>query len=470
MKGSRLAALLAAVVWSCGPLPIAPPASVTPTNAEAISEAFDVGAFASSLFGTAFGDNDRVALIVLVPEESQSLLEGTTFALLNELEGYSWVGPDDAKDAAADFAEEAGTAEVQGSWVAYGLIPEFDDTSIDDWERILGDVAGTVTAVRTVTSVEVNLPKGWTVLADLPFGVSSGAAVTFTDDGAVVVDRTATRFIGLDGSVASTDIQPLPVVELCCGSAQVFPAGDSIVGVSEGAVSSWVLDVPTLSWREVERRPSSGFVLGATRTNGALAMLTAAARTGAGVSHVIVLDLASGSWTEIGPVPEPIAVGGITSDSERIFAAGTHQGGNNNILGGDPNPNVWEYTSAGGWSELPEMPIHGQASTITWIEDAGLLAWNYDLEAVLLDRSGEWRGLGQVAMPPAECYPRSQAAQGGAFAFCGGLAWFDSATLEWEAIPNPQHPFGWYGVVDGRLVGILRTERDQSLLIEYQLQ
>ena len=434
-----------------------------------VTEQFDIGAFTESLFGTVFGDNDRVALIVLVPEDSQSLLEGTTFSLLSEWEGYTWVGPDQIEAAAAVFAEQSGDAHLLGSWVGYGLIPEFDDSPVDDWERILGDVAGTVTAVRTVKPVEVDLPEGWTVLAHLPIGVSSGAAVTFTDEGAVVVDRTATRLIGLEGSVASTDIQPLPVVELCCGSAQVFPAGNSMVGISEGAVSSWLLDVATLSWREVESRPRSGYVLGATPLKGALALLTAAARTGAGVSHVIVLDLASGSWTEIGPVPEPIAVGGITSDGERIFAAGTHQGGNNNILGDDPNPNVWEYTSEGVWSELPEMPIHGQASTITWIANAGLLAWNYDLEAALLDRSGEWRGLGQVPMPPAECYPRSQAADGGAFAFCGGLAWFDAATSEWHEIPSPVGFASWYGVIDGRLVGILRTDRDQSLLIEYQL-
>jgi hypothetical protein len=429
----------------------------------------DIGAFTKSLFGTAFDDNDRVALIVLAPLDSQSLLETTTFALLNEVEGYSWVGPEQIEAAASDFAAQHGTDPLPGSWFAYGLIPQFDDSSIGDWERVLGDMAGTVTAVRAVTAVEVDLPEGWTVLADLPFGVSSGALVSFIDMGVVVIDRTATRFIGLDGSVASTDIQPLPVVEVCCGSAHIFSAGDSIVGVSEGAVSSWVLDVATFLWREVESRPSSGFVLGATTTNAALAMLTAAPRTGAGVSHVMLLDLASGSWTEIGPTPEPIAVGGITSDGDRVFAAGTHQGPNNNILGSDPNPNVWEYTSAGVWSELTEIPIHGQASTITWIEDAGLLAWNYDLESALLDQSGEWRGLGRVTMPPAECYPRSQAAGRAAFAYCGGLARLDGATLEWKAIPSPQQAAAWYGVVDGRLVGILRTERDQSLLIEYQL-
>jgi hypothetical protein len=49
------------------------------------------------------------------------------------------------------------------------------------------------------------------------------------------------------------------------------------------------------------------------------------------------------------------------------------------------------------------------------------------------------------------------------------LARLDGATLEWKAIPSPQQAAAWYGVVDGRLVGILRTERDQSLLIEYQL-
>jgi hypothetical protein len=229
-----------------------------------------------------------------------------------------------------------------------------------------------------------------------------------------------------------------------------------------------VLDLETMSWKEVDPRPSSAFTLGAASTEASFALLMAAQRHAAGMSEVAVLDLEFGKWTDIGPVPEPINVGGITTDGERLLVAGTHQGPNNNILGG-ANPVVYEYTETGGWTPLPDMPIHGQASTITWLDGFGMLGWNYDLQSALLDESGDWRSTGSVPMRPSECYPRSEAFPGGAIAFCGGLAWFDAATRDWHRISEPEGVASWYGAHESGVVGILRTARNRTLLIEYEL-
>lgn len=97
------------------------------------------------------------------------------------------------------------------------------------------------------------------------------------------------------------------------------------------------------------------------------------------------------------------------------------QDANNNVIG-DRNPVAYEYTSSEGWRALPSIPRDGQASTVAWVEGAGLLAWNYDLESALLDESRTWRHLSRVPMPPADRYPESKRAEVGVVAFCGGIA------------------------------------------------
>jgi hypothetical protein len=112
------------------------------------------------------------------------------------------------------------------------------------------------------------------------------------------------------------------------------------------------------------------------------------------------------------------------------------QDGNNSIIGGR-QPRLFEFTAAGGWRSLPDIPIDGQAATIVWVDGAGLLAWNYDLESALLDATGSWRRLGNVPMPFCECYPRSVATAGGAAAGGFYVAWFEAATERWHPIRLP---------------------------------
>jgi hypothetical protein len=133
---------------------------------------------------------------------------------------------------------------------------------------------------------------------------------------------------------------------------------------------------------------------------GDLFVVTAAARTGEATATLAALDVATGVWRELEPVPSPISVGGVTTDGSRVVVAGTQQGPNNNIIG-DRSPSAYQYTPGEGWSELPDIPINGPASTVAWVEGAGLLAWNYDLESALLDQSGAWRALDRVPMDSA---------------------------------------------------------------------
>jgi hypothetical protein len=126
---------------------------------------------------------------------------------------------------------------------------------------------------------------------------------------------------------------------------------------------------------------------------------------------------------------------------------------------------AFEYTDASGWKELPSMPIDGQASTVTWVDGAGLLAWNYGLESALLEPSGSWLELDPVPMDFAECYPQSTSIAGGAVGLCGGLAWFDAAIREWT--PIRQMFDTRYVASTDAIYGLVRIDRDETQLIRH---
>ena len=252
----------------------------------------------------------------------------------------------------------------------------------------------------------------------------------------------------------------------CCGPADGMPAGDFLVLVAESSTQTWILDTDSPSWSEANSRPSTGYVLGSALVEGDLFVVTAAARTGEATSPVAALDITTGQWRELEPLPHPISDGGVTTDGERLIVAGTRQDGNNNVIG-DRNPVVYQYSSAEGWRELPSVPIDGQASTVAWVDGAGLLAWNYDLQSALLDESGAWRHLGDVPMPSSECQPISYPAAGGIVGLCGGIAAFDATAKNWRPISGPFDTR--YMATDTALIGLIPTDRDQTTLITHLL-
>jgi hypothetical protein len=182
-------------------------------------------------------------------------------------------------------------------------------------------------------------------------------------------------------------------------------------------------------------------------------------------SELVALDLGTGQWRQLEPVPTPITRGGATTDGTRLIVGGVYQDNNNAIID-SRSPAAYAYTDADGWSELPRIPIDGQASTITWIDNIGLLAWNYDLESVLSDEGGTWQDLGGVPMDFSECLPTSVAIGSGAAGVCGGLAWFDGETGNWEPIDAPRN--GHLLLSDGSAYSVVTTA-GMTTVLQYSL-
>jgi len=316
-------------------------------------------------------------------------------------------------------------------------------------------------AVFTSTTAPAEPPESveWTKIADLPMSIFSGSLVAPVEDGIVVVQTESTTVVGLDGSTASGVRPPVTVTPGCCGSAVGIPVGDRLILFDSYAPGTWVLDPETISWNRVGDRPSTGDVLGSALIGDHLYVVTAAARTGAAHSSVAVLDTAAWEWSEIEQVPAAISVGGVTSDGDRLIVAGVRQDSNNNIVGDSREPVAYEYR-AEVWRELPDVPIDGQAATVAWVDGAGLLAWNYDLESALLAPSGNWESTGTVPMDFSECYPYSYQVESGLVAVCGGLAHLEAASRAWSPIPIR---FEARYVAAGNFVYELAPSGDQTL-------
>jgi len=456
-------------------LPTATSSPPTTTLVPSVLPAFNVSSFIDTKLGGAFEEiADEIGIVALVPVDSERDFEVQLNAFtLTELQGYSYVPSHEVAAAAERFAAVRGTKPIDGSWLAYGLVPQFFDSPIEDWIEKLAGVPGVRIARVDFEPQTTRVPEGWRVIADLPFGVSSGAIIQAVNAGVVVIDGTSTRLVQADGSWVDGAPSPLAVQSSCCGDISGLPAEGSVVLINAGNSETWILDVATLTWRQAETPPATGFRVGAARyplgsalVDGELVVVTAADRSINAISTVAALNIDTGTWRELDPVPSPIAVGGVTSDGNHLIVAGTSQDGNNQVIGGR-NPVAYQFTADIGWEELPSIPIDGQASTITWVDDAGLLAWNYDQQSAIRDSSGQWRALEDVPMPFSECYPKSVSVNAGAVAQCGGLAWFDTATVAWRSIRTPLVA-RTVSALD-QLIGFLGDGRDSAILIAYDL-
>ncbi|MEN8239867.1 MAG: hypothetical protein ABFR53_11790 [Actinomycetota bacterium] len=451
---------------------VPPPTTLGPGSLPA----FDVSLFINSKLGDAFNERaaDKVGVVALVPIESEQAFEDRlNSGTLSELQSYTYVPSVEVMAAAERFAAAQRTAPIEGDWIAYGLVPRYFDSPTGDWIGELSGVDGVRIAQVDFEPLAKLFPDGWQVITDLPFGVSTGAIVQAIDAGVVVIDGTSTRLVLADGSWVDGAPSPLEVQSRCCGDVRGLTAKDSVVLMNAGNSETWILDVETLAWRQAETPPATGFPVGWARyplgsalIDGDLVVVTAAGRYINAISTVATLDLDTGTWHELDPVPSPIAVGGVTSDGNRLIVAGTAQDANNGVIG-DRSPVAYQHTPDNGWEELPSIPVDGQASTVTWVDDAGLVAWNYDQQSAILDSSGQWQVIEDVSMPAMECYPRSVSADAGAVGLCGGLAWFDAATLSWQPIRTP---------IDARfastrtdIIGFLGVGRDSTTLIRYDL-
>jgi hypothetical protein len=407
-----------------------------------------------------------------------------------------WEYPSQAdREAASDLIDRDDPSHIGNAWVAWRGNPTFwqhgtivvlylgnQAETLDVLNSVLGpsfaegrgrsspnsgDCVGESDArVAESPSTSIETPDGWIVVAELLFGVTDRSVIESVDGGVVVVQRDSTEFIGLDGSRISGDGSPLVMPSSCCGGVAGLPAGASLVLIDSNSSDTWVLDVDSLTWHEADPRPAQGYVLGSALIDGQLYVVIAAPRSEETSSPLMVLDLETGAWTELEPVPSPISVGGVTNDGNRLIVSGTRQGPNNDIIGGR-NPVVYEYIRGEDWHQIADAPIDGQASTIVWVHGSGLVAWNYDLESALLDESGEWERLGDVPMRFGECYPQSVSTTAGAAASCGGVAWFSSASEKWIPIRSPFNTR--IATTESALFGFVELGPDHTQLITYQL-
>jgi hypothetical protein len=277
-------------------------------------------------------------------------------------------------------------------------------------------------------------PGEWSSVADVPLLISSGSIVEPLDDGLVVVEAESTTLVAFDGSTTPGERPPVNVPSGCCGSAVAIPVGDQLVIFDAYAPGTWLLNPETVSWEQVGDRPSTGDVLGSAVIGNQIYVVTASPRTGTANAEVAALDTKTWEWTGIEPVPTVIAVGGVTTDGQRLIVAGVQQNGNNIIVGESRQPEAYALRD-GVWEELPDVPIDGQAATVAWVEDVGLLAWNYELDSALLNEDGSWVSTGPVPMEFSECYPHSKQVDSGVIAlFCGQLAHFDATSRSWSPI------------------------------------
>lgn len=423
---------------------------------------FDIELFMSRKLGGVFTESeDAVGVIVLIPPQDQSDVD-TLLGDLAELEGYTHVSDDVVASAADRFAADQTMEPIDGEWIGFGLIPRYADSPTADWVSTLSSIPDAKVAVVDYHTATPRIPEDWTVVADLPVQLESGAIVEMVGDEIVVLQSQSTVVIRPDGSFETRDAPPISIPADCCGETRGLPAGHSLVFA--GSSQSWILNPHPRTWRQADPRPHSGSVLGSAFIEDDLFVVTAAARSGEATSSLAGLDITTGQWRELEPAPHPISVGGVTADGERLIVAGTRQDGNNNVIG-DRKPVAYQYTSAEGWRELPSVPIDGQASTVVWVEGTGLLAWNYDLQSALLDESGVWRELGGVPMPPSECYPISHPTAVGVVGLCGGIAVFDATAESWRPIPGAFDTR--YVVTDTALIGLVPIDRDQTTLITY---
>ncbi len=443
-----------------------PPSTSIPETARVpvAPKPFDMRSFVASRLDEVFGDfGSEVAVVALVQNHWLFEFEKTALsAPMLEMAGYRVVPAEHVAEVAAAFATQRGTEALEGTWSAVGLEPKYFDSPVDTWIDDLAAAPGTVLfgVDRQVGTSKV--PEGWEVVADLELDIPVNALVVGTDEGMAVISATATRFIRPDGTWLEG--QP-PPSEGQLGAyfsyLEMMSAGHVVVTVT-GYGTTWMFDTSDLTWREIGRYPLQGiwYTLGSAVVDGQFVLVMRD-------SLVFSLDLESGIWTERDPLPVGLNVGGVTTDGSTIYVAGVRQAGDNVIIG-SRFPKVFASTADGGWTELPEIPIDGQASSIGWVDGFGLVAVNYESQsAVLDDTSGEWRLIDDVPISFGECYPQMRPVARGVVAVCSTVAWFDPDTETWTGIRPTFN--GKYAVLSDQILGLVETDHGTTQLVSRPL-
>lgn len=397
---------------------------------------FDIRAFLDSKLNGAFGDSGwMVGVVALVPSSDFTSFDSwVNNTDLSGIEGVTHVPAHDIRRLADAYADQQGTSRLEGSWVAVGLIPSFLDSPTGSWVGRLDGYAGAIVRAVPYEPSRTRLPDDWGVVAEMDFGIPDYVLTVGIDPGVVIVDDEATYLVRPDGAWVQGGAPPDGVPGQCCGEFEIFGAGDTVLLTKTLGGRTWAARAPEFTWTEVDRSPLTRNSLGWVTLEDRIVIVERAGRSIVGESRVVTFDTESWGWRVHESLPTGLDVGEVTTDGEVVLAAGVAQDSNNNILSASRFPRLFASATLDAWEELPEVPIDGQATSIGWAEGAGLVAWNYDLDAALLDLNGAWVDLSDVPIDFSECYPRTGSADGGAVGFCSQPVWFDAESRQWTPI------------------------------------
>lgn len=398
---------------------------------------------------------DEVAIVVLTPSDQADDVARRIDGLI-EVHSSERLAKGSLAGAASEWARIRQTGPIPGDWVAFGLVPLYDDSPIDEWMTQLSAVPRVHVAKFSLELSRTRIPPGWVEMAEIPFPYGNlDVSNVPTENGMVIITfDSESVFIGYDGSWRLGERVPEPH-RRWMSEAYEAAVGDLVVYLTSVTL---ILDVETLAWSEIPR-PAVGGVLGSAVIDGELYLVERGPEP-----TVVVFNPEEMSWRSLDPVPAFINVGDVTTDGTNLYVAGVRQGSRNEVIG-DRNPVVFRYEPGVGWTELPGIPIDGQAPGIGWADGLGLIGWNYDREAALF-REGSWELLPDH---PAACesYPRAQTIPGGMYGFLCDPLIFDSSTMQWTLIGAP----GWPTLLapDGSALYGLARNRHTTLLLQYPL-
>lgn len=402
----------------------------------------------------------EIAVVAMVPAES--IAEVTAVVdTLEEVEATVSIPADRIRELAEAWVRGTRQTALEGEWVAIGLVPQFYDSPVGEWLQRLRDVHG-LRVEQTHNHFGIastRIPPGWAEVAELPFQLNSVYLEhVATDRGYLIVTGDGeSMLVGFDGSLRVGD--PVPESRRrWISEAYEAAVGDRVVYLTSVTL---VLDVETLTWTEAPS-PPVGRVLGSTVIDEELYFVERGSEP-----SVAVFNADQMSWRTLEPVPASMNVGDVTTDGTNLYVAGVRQGSRNEIVG-DRNPVVFSYEPGAGWTQLPSIPIDGQAPGIGWADGAGLVGWNYDHEVALFTE-GTWERLPDH---PSHCesYPRAETIPGGMYGtLCGGEPLiFDSSTQQWIRIETPDPGVPEISP-DGTALYVLVPNRYTTLLLRHDL-
>lgn len=374
------------------------------------------------------------------------------------------------RDRVVAVVGTAAAAVVVGVALWTGQSPQPVTLPIPSTTTSTGVATGAVQAPATPENPP-ELRPGWEHVGQylVPHTGEAHVAADAEGEGMFLVVSSGTYRWTSAGTLARIADSPMSFAGPCCTGYHMVSTAQGLFAFGER--ESWLLDVGRGTWRELPPRPFPGDMLGVARLGSSLVVVQAADRVAHATSQVAALDVDTLTWATWDTLPQPISVGGLTTDGRRLFVVGTHQDGSNGILGG----HVAEVlTPDTGWETLPEVPISGQSATVAWVGGDDLVAWNYLGETVLFD-GRRWvagPGIGELG----ECRPRAMGSPGAGLtvAQCySPVAIYDAASRVWSTVPpatdQAWNNSSWYVATDTEVLGILAQDGEEILLLRYPL-